>query len=83
MYCFVWHPWRVPPNNQKVPADGPNLADRTFGRANCGGYWSGRWYIAAPPQDAVYAVGSDIAVGFDGEQAHLFKADALPEKGAH
>jgi multiple sugar transport system ATP-binding protein len=42
------------------------------------GLADGTSLIAALPQDSVYAVGSDIAVGFDGEQAHLFKAEALP-----
>jgi multiple sugar transport system ATP-binding protein len=47
------------------------------------GLGDGTSLIAALPQDAVYTVGSDIAVGFDGDKAHLFKAEALPEKGAH
>ncbi len=39
--------------------------------------------IAALPQDAVYPLGGEIALGFDAGKAHLFKAEALPEKGAH
>jgi multiple sugar transport system ATP-binding protein len=47
------------------------------------GLADGTSLIAALPQDTVYSVGSDIAVGFDGDKAHLFKAETLPEKGAH
>jgi len=39
--------------------------------------------IAALPQDAVYDIGSDIAVGFDPEKAHLFKSDPQAARSAH